>query len=107
MTRQIPGPLWIAVISLGLMVLGKVIAALAVNPLFLIDAVLSGILLLGLIKGRPWAYVLTFFAVVIGTILGLTQSVQNGLIVLMLDCLVLVPVLMTTDYFFPKAVAEA
>lgn len=107
MERQIPGPLWIAIISLGMMVFGKVIAAMIVSPLILIDAVLSGILLFGLIKGQRWAYVLTFIGVVIGTILGLSQSVQSGLIVLMLDCLVLVPVLLCTDYFFPKDIVES
>ncbi len=103
MSKSIPGPLWIAIVSLGLMVLGKVGFALTTNPVILIDALLSGILLVGIILGHKWAYVLTLVFTVLGTIVGLAKGVESGIGILVIDCLVLVPVLICTSYFFPKS----
>ena len=102
MERQIPGPLWIALISLFVMVVLKVLFVFKVGPVILIDAALSGALLVGLYLGHKWAYVLTIVFVALGTVFGLSKSVAQGLTILALDCLVLVPVLMCTEYFFPK-----
>lgn len=103
MEKKIPGPLWIALISLGLMVLGKVLVALTSGPVILVDAVLSGLLLAGLVFGHKWAYVLTFIFTAIGTVAGLSQGAEAGIAILVLDCLVLVPVLISTRYFFPES----
>lgn len=100
--RQIPGTLWIALISLSAMVLLKVLFAFKVGPVILIDAALSGALLVGLYLGHKWAYVLTIVFVAFGTVSGLSKSVGHGLTILIVDCLVLVPVLMCTEFFFPK-----
>lgn len=102
MKNTIPGLLWIAIISLGLMVVGKVGFAFTVGPLILVDAALTGVLLLGIIMGHRWAYILTLVLSVIGTISGLSKGLPSGIAVLVLDCLVLVPVLLCTSYFFPK-----
>ena len=101
MERPIPAILWVAVISLGIMILVKVIAAVS-NPAILIDAVLSGILLYGIFKGYRWAFILTFVAVVLGTAYAMNQSVKSGMTVLVINCLVLVPVMMSKSYFFPE-----
>jgi hypothetical protein len=103
MDKDIPGPLWIAIVSLGLMVVGKIVAAFGGRPVILIDAVLSGALLVGIVLGRKWAYVLTFVSVVLGTATGLSKNVGAGITILVVDCLVLVPVLICTSYFFPKS----
>jgi hypothetical protein len=100
--KEIPGPLWIALISLSVMVVLKVLFVFKVGPAILIDAAWSGALLVGLYLGHKWAYVLTIVFVAIGTVSGLSKSIGNGLTILALDCLVLVPVLMCTEYFFPK-----
>ena len=100
--KEIPGPLWIALISLSVMIVLKVLFAFKVGPVILIDAALSGALLVGLYLGHKWAYVLTIVFVAIGTVSGLSKSSNNGLIILALDCLVLVPMLMCTEFFFPK-----
>jgi hypothetical protein len=100
--KKIPGPLWIALISLSVMVVLKVLFAFMVGPAILIDAAWSGALLVGLYLGHKWAYILTIVFVAIGTVSGLSKGIGNGLIILVLDCLVLVPVLICTEYFFPK-----
>jgi hypothetical protein len=100
--KEIPGPLWIALISLSVMVVLKVLFVFKVGPLILIDAALSGALLVGLYLGHKWAYVLTIVFVAVGTVSGFSKGVANGLIILTLDCLVLVPMLMCTEFFFPK-----
>ena len=73
-----------------------------VGPVILIDAALTGALLVGLYLGHKWAYVLTIVFVAIGTVSGLSKGIGNGLTILVLDCLVLVPVVICTGYFFPK-----
>ncbi|MBN2128718.1 MAG: hypothetical protein JW741_04450 [Sedimentisphaerales bacterium] len=100
--RGIPPVLWIALVSLALMVLGKVLFAFKLGPGILIGAGLSAALLVGLYLGHKWAYVLTIVFTALGTITALTKGVGNGLAVLLGDCLVLVPVLLSRDYFFPK-----
>ena len=99
---SIPPVLWIALISLAVMIFSKVLFVFKVGPVILIDAALSGVLLVGLYLGHKWAYVLTIIFVALGTISGLSKGVPNGLIILTLDCLVIVPVLMCTEFFFPK-----
>lgn len=101
--REIPAPLWIALVSLGLMVLLKVAFVFQVGPAILIDALLSTALLVGLYLGHKWAYVLTIVFVVFGTVLGFSKSAGQGLIILIVDCLVLIPVLVCTEFFFHKS----
>ncbi|MEJ2705699.1 MAG: hypothetical protein P8Z79_24950, partial [Sedimentisphaerales bacterium] len=100
--KEVPGLLWIALISLSVMVVLKVLFVFTVGPAILIDAAWSGALLVGLYLGHKWAYVLTIVFVAIGTVSGLSKGIGNGLTILLLDCLVLVPVLMCKEYFFPK-----
>ena len=100
--RSIPPILWIALVSLALMVFGKVLFAFKVGPIILIDAALSAVLLVGLYLGHTWAYVLTIVGVILGTILACSKGIGNGLMILLIDCLVLVPVLLSRDYFFTK-----
>jgi hypothetical protein len=100
--ENIPPVLWIGLISLALMVIGKVLFAFSLGPRLLLDAVLSGALLVGLYLGHRWAYVLTIVFTALGTIVTLTKGVEHGLAVLLGDCLVLVPVILSTDYFFPR-----
>jgi hypothetical protein len=100
--RRIPGVLWIGLVSLGIMVLLKLVAVVSVGPRILIDAGLSAALLVGLYFGHKWAYILTIVLVVLGTVFALSKGAGYGLLVLALDCLVLVPVVLCTDYFFFK-----
>lgn len=83
------------------MVFGKTACVFKVGPLILIDATLSAILLVGLVFGHRWAYVLTLVFTVVGTVSGLSKGIQSGITVLVLDCLVLIPVLVCTSFVFP------
>ncbi len=83
-------------------ILGMV-AFVRLGPAMVIDAALSAVLWVGLYRGCRWAYVLTIVFVALGTILGLSRGLAAGLSVLVVDCLVLVPVLMCKDWFFPPA----
>ena len=99
---SIPPVLWIALISLALMVFGKVLFVFKVGPIILIDAALSAVLLAGLYLGHTWAYVLTIGGVILCAILACSKGIDHGLITFIIDCLVLVPVLLSRDYFFTK-----
>jgi len=103
MGKPIPGVLWIAIVSLALMIVFKVVFAFVTKPVILVDATLSAILLVGLVRGHKWAYVLTLAGVVIGTVTGLNKGIETGVGILVVDCLVLIPVLICTDFFFPRA----
>ncbi|MBU0755244.1 MAG: hypothetical protein KJ645_08900 [Planctomycetes bacterium] len=107
MNKDIPALLWIAIVSLGLMIIGKIVAAFFMNPLVLIDAALSGLLLFGIIKGHRWAYILTFVGVTTGTIFAFNNGAMSAARTFSADCLVLVPVILCTSYFFPKEPASA
>ncbi|MBN2594108.1 MAG: hypothetical protein JXA81_11420 [Sedimentisphaerales bacterium] len=102
-TGSIPPVLWIALVSLALMVFGKLLFMFKVGPIILIDAALSAVLLVGLYLGHTWAYFLTIIGVILGTILACSKGISNGLAIFIIDCLVLVPVLLSRDYFFGKS----
>ncbi len=103
MKQEIPALLWLAIISLGLMVLGKIGFVFKVGPVILVDALLSGALLVGIIYGHKWAFVLTIIGAVFGIITGFIKGAEIGIVILILDCLVLIPVLMSRSYFFPDS----
>lgn len=107
MQRTIPGVLWIALVSGGIMALGKAIAAFYVGPLVLIDAALTAILLVGIYRGFRWAYVLILVLIAVGALVGFQRGIDHGLMVLLVDSLVYVPLIVSTDYFFADAGKEA
>ena len=102
MNRQMPEPLWIAIVFLGAMVLGKIAAVGEAGPRALVDAALLTVFLVGLVRGREWAYVLTILAATGGTMWGAMRGIHAGWSILAIDGLVLVPVLLCTDYYFPQ-----
>ncbi len=100
MNKRIPAVLWVAIVSLGVMILSKADMA-AKKPAVMLDAIVSGLLLLGIIRGQKWAYVLTIAFTVLGTAVALDKNSRAAVQVFLLDCLVLIPVLTCTRYFFP------
>jgi hypothetical protein len=106
-SKNVPGILWVALISLGLMILGKLLFAFKAGPVILVDAGISAVLLVGLYLRHKWAYVLTIVLVALGTIVAFSKGTEQGLGVAVLDCLVLVPVLMCTDSFFGESPADS
>jgi hypothetical protein len=99
--RSIPGVLWIALVSLAVMTLFHLVLGLA-RPRLLLAALLDGALLWGLFRGFRWAYVLTVLFCGLGAAVSIARNLQGGLAVLLLNALVLVPVLLSTDYYFRK-----
>ena len=102
MNRKMPVPLWVAVVALA------VISALGLLTMLkrgsmpaLFATVANGVLLLGLMAGRKWAYALTIVLSVLGVAVAFGKGVPHGLMVLIGNAAVLVPVLMSTKYFFP------
>ncbi len=97
------------VLMFGLSALGVIVAILFVRGLLsgdlmlLINAVGSCVLLVGLRIGNKAAYVITIVAVVGGVIWdAATKGLGFGVAGLVVNSLVLVPVLLSTSYFFPK-----
>lgn len=102
MKKKIPGPLWIALLSLSIMVLLKLAFAFTSSPLLLVDAILCGILLYGLGFKRQWAYSYAIFLALAGTAMAMYMDMMYGMVALVTYSLVLVPVLMCTQYFYPR-----
>ena len=102
MKKKIPGPLWIALISLTMMILVKLVLAFTSSPFLLVDVILCGILLYGLGFKRQWAYSYTIFLSLAGTAFALYLDMMYGMAALATYALVLVPVLMCTQYFHPR-----
>jgi len=90
-------------IFLGIATVGKVVAATQLGPGLLLDAALCALLLVGLYLGHRWAYVVTVVVVpaklIVAVVLG---SAGGGLLTFIFDCLVLIPVLASTRYFWGR-----
>ncbi len=99
---NIPPVLWIALVSLAVMIVAKVLGAFQLGPQILVDAALSAALLVGLYLGHKWAYVATIVLVALSAVLACSKGTEYGLTVLLVNCLVLVPMILARDYFFPK-----
>ena len=98
--RSVPTVLWIGLVSLAVMVVLQLAMGLMGRESLLLAAVLGGILLVGLYHGHRWAYVVTVIIVFAKLLVG--SSGTNPLVTLLIDCLVLVPVLMSSKYFWTR-----
>jgi len=106
-SRNIPPVLWVGLVSLGLIsaiqfVYGASISSL---PLVIAAAVSVG-LVIGLYLGHKWAYVLIILFSVAGVLVTMARNPNLAVGVLLLNALVLVPVLISTRYFFPPTHSE-
>ncbi len=101
--RPIPNVLWIALIALGVMVALQLLASLRVGPSVLLVAVLSGLLLWGLYRGHRWAYVVTVVLIPVNLVVAVvTGRAGYGIMIFMIECLVWVPVLLSTRYYWGR-----
>lgn len=105
--RKIPGPLWIAIVTLVLMVAYKTNVAFSGNPLAFFDVLLYGVVLAGIVRGAKWAYVLTLVFSVLGTLVALSNGAAAGMTVFLLNCLIFVPLFVCTRYFFAPSPPQA
>jgi hypothetical protein len=101
--RSVPAVLWIAMVALAAMTLIHIVLGFS-RPKFFLAAILDSVILVGLYRGHKWAYFLTAVFCVLGAGVALLKSLGNGLGVLLLNGLALVPVIVSTSYFFPCTV---
>ncbi len=100
MNKDIPKVLWIAIVSLGLMVIFKLLLA-SHNNAILVDAIISACLLYGLYEGRKWAYYGMLLYVAI-TFMGylLAGNATLALQILAANGMVVIPMIICKDYYF-------
>ena len=103
MKRRRPWIMWIALISLGVMVVAQFGMSVDEGPALLLSAVLSFFLLLGLWHGQRWAYVVTVVVVLITFVVGVADGDDDVVPVLMCNSLVAIPVLLSTRYFWVRS----
>ncbi|MBA4148134.1 MAG: hypothetical protein H0X66_08455 [Verrucomicrobia bacterium] len=98
-----PLEVWIALGALTFITLLQIIAAVSRNSggLF-VGALCNMALIVGLYRGHKWAYVVLIVFSIGGAVVAFGNSVQKGLVVLLLNAVVLVPILMSTRFFFPR-----
>lgn len=103
--KSIPTILWIAIISMGVFACLHLIVSFS-KPVQLIAFIVNSVLLVGLYLGKNWAYVVTIIASLAGPLALISQDIGISFVILILNSLVLIPILSTTRYFFPKNVVE-
>jgi hypothetical protein len=110
MQRAIPGVLWISLTALGLFSAIQFVIGLArLNIVILISVAFNVAILVGLYRGRRWAFVVALAFGVLGTLVALARNPGFGLGALIGNGLVLVPMLLAKDYFWetPEPVAAS
>jgi hypothetical protein len=108
MSRQIPGILWVGLITLAVITVIQLFIAIAgPQPALLIGLVLQVATLYGLYAGHRWAYVVVLVCAVLGVLVMSMKSAQAGVAVLVINGIVVVPVLLSTEYYFGRRRADA
>ena len=107
--RKVPGALWVALATVAVITLLQVYAGIARGaPIAFIGGAIYAAILLGLYLGHKLAYVLTFLYAALVVLLGFAlRGTAAGLYILEIHCLVLVPVLACTRYYFPPPGGES
>ena len=104
--KSIPAILWVAIISMGIFACLHLIVSFS-KPVQLIAFVVNLILLFGLYFGKKWAYVATIIVSLLAPLALISLDEGSSLVILIINSLVLIPVLLTTRYFFPKNAGES
>ncbi|MBN1257138.1 MAG: hypothetical protein JXA52_05475 [Planctomycetes bacterium] len=104
MERSMPKLLWVTLIALFCIALiqTRVFIELKAPVKLLLNILINAAFIIGLAKGQKWAYVLTCFFVLLSIILAFANSVAALAGSLFLTCIVVIPMLFCTDYFFPR-----
>ena len=103
--RRMPRVLWVALVMLGLMFAQCVwlgVANLRGHLAVYAGALICLVLLIGLPTGGKWAYMLAIVFAAGGSYYAFTKNLRAGILFLIAGCLVLVPVLLATRFFFPS-----
>ncbi len=103
--RPIPQVLWIGLVSLGLIAfLTLTLGLTRMRADLLVSFAVDCVLFWGLARGYRWAYWVTFVLCVLGPVIVLLNGygVMVAVVGACLNALVLVPVLVCTEFCFPK-----
>jgi hypothetical protein len=101
--QQVPGILWVALIVLAIAALGKLASLPRYGPLVFVDIAICVALMIGIYYGHRWAFVLTVVVVPAKLLFSMmTGSLRAAVVVFLIDCLVMVPVLMSKNYFWGR-----
>ena len=95
----IPKVLWIAIVSLAVFGILHFIMGLS-RPIQFIAFAVNILLIFGLLRLAIWAYFLSILASLIAPFMLLFQESRYFYIVLVLNLTVLIPVLISTKFFF-------
>jgi len=103
-----PGILFVAIIALAIITVLGFFAAIARGSVSGFVAVGCNLaLILGLLLGHRWAYVLVILFAGAGVVVAFSKGFTPGLLVLLGNGLVVVPMVLSTGYFFsPNATDE-
>jgi len=101
MARKIPGALWISIAALGAISLIQLIISVQKGSAALLAGVAVNVaLLVGLMHGHKWAYAATLFFSIAGLVVVLVRNPENAIGVLIINGIVVVPMVMSTQFFF-------
>jgi len=101
MARKIPGPLWISIAALGAISLMQLAISIQKgSPALFVGVAVNVALLIGLVLGHKWAYAATLFFSAIGLAVVLVKNPENLIGVLIGNGMVVVPMVMSTEFFF-------
>jgi hypothetical protein len=103
-----PGILFVALIALAIITVLGFFAAIARGSVYGFVAVGCNLaLILGLLLGHRWAYVLVILFAGVGVVVAFSKGFAPGLLALLGNGLVVVPMVLSTGYFFsPDATEE-
>ena len=107
MARQAPPLLWVSIVAVGLIsaiLLGVGMRHGSVQSLS--SAALNVVLMWGLARGHKWAYAVVLAFGLLGIAVASRHSAALAVAVAVGNGLVLVPMLLSTRYFFPTSANE-
>ena len=99
--KSIPVILWIAIISMGVFACLHLIVSFS-KPVQFFAFLVNSILLFGLYSGKKWAFIVTIIASIVAPLALISQDLGISFVILILNSFVLIPLLLSTRYFFPK-----
>lgn len=103
--HSVPSILWIAIVAMGIFSIIHLMVSFS-NSNHLFAFMVNVVLVLGLFYLKKWAYILTIISSLIAPVLLLFQTTGFALIILLLNSIVIIPLLLSTKYFFPNSNLE-
>lgn len=102
MRKRIPGPLWITIGTLGVVTMIQLLMSVQRGSDVLAVAVaLNVACVVGLLMGHKWAYVATLVLAIAGLMVAMGKGPGNAIGVLFGNGLVVIPMVLSTRFFFP------